>query len=83
MIITKHAYNRISDRVLSSWGSIITLLEKALANKEYSQNAPTWYRGNGQQREGTVWVQFKDIDGQKCAAVVDLEERAIVTVVKK
>lgn len=81
--VTEHAENRIDERMFMSVPDILYALFGALDKKEYSQKAPKWYRGNGQYREGTVWVSFKDFDGQPAAAVVDLEEQRLVTVVKK
>lgn len=83
MILTAHAQSRLDERIMLSEYNVLQLLDDAVLAGEGSQKAPRWYKGDGQYREDTVWISFKDIDGIPCAAVVDTIGNRIVTVVKK
>lgn len=84
MIFTNHSLKRILDRILMPVVSLQFLLEDALRNKDYSFKAPSWYYGNGHSDlyMDSCWICFKDLDGIRCAALIDREDRKVITVVK-
>lgn len=89
MLLSDHAISRSNERILMPRVDILSELERAYNAKEYSQKAPSWYYGDGQASWNTqVWIQFKDLDGGKCAALVDtdsdfLGSQLIITIVKQ
>lgn len=83
MILSRHAEERFIERMEMSRHDLVGRLSSLLQDQFMSQKPPKWYFGTKTSPDGTSWVKFKDADGVECAALCDIDNQTVVTLVKK
>lgn len=89
MILTQHATERLSDRILMGKEALMDLLVELVQYHGFN-HPPSWWHG-GKSKDVLLadfhnaprWYPFKDVDGVDCVALLDLDRGRVVTVVKR